>query len=148
MGLERAPEHDLSSLPRAFISVQIGDAAPAKLVFTLYTDSAPRTADNFRQLCTGEHNGVTARGKPFHFKGSVLHRMVPGLMVQGGDFENANGTGGESIYGRRFEDELLLEKHTRRGLLAIANQCGMQTLDRLRDCRLWRCIGWKTRRSC
>mmetsp|Transcript_53788 Transcript_53788/g.144005 ORF Transcript_53788/g.144005 Transcript_53788/m.144005 type:complete len:336 (-) Transcript_53788:69-1076(-) len=119
--LERAPEHDLSSLPRAFISVQIGDAAPAKLVFALYTDSAPRTADNFRQLCTGEHTGVTARGKPLHFKGSVLHRMVPGLMVQGGDFENANGTGGESIYGRRFEDEILLEKHIRRGLLAMAN---------------------------
>merc|ERR1712079_743483 len=84
-------------------------------------DVVPKTADNFRQLCTGEHKGVTSRGKKFHYKGSILHRMVPGLMIQGGDFDNVNGTGGESIYGRRFPDEGFRDKFNRRGLLAMAN---------------------------
>merc|ERR1711972_1040779 len=115
------PTHDLPSLPRVFLDVAIGSKPAVRLTFVLYTDSAPKTAENFRQLCTGEHGGLTARGKPFHYKGSVLHRMIPKLMIQGGDFENANGTGGESIYGRRFDDEILSEKHCRRGLLGMAN---------------------------
>ncbi|CAK0830125.1 unnamed protein product, partial [Prorocentrum cordatum] len=90
-------------------------------VFALYADTAKRTAENFRQLCTGEHAGTTFRGKRFHYKGSILHRLIPGLMIQGGDFENANGTGGESIYSRRFADETFADRHTRRGLLAMAN---------------------------
>jgi len=118
---ERPPEHNLAELPRVFLDIAIGDAPPVRIVFVLYTDTVPKTAENFRQLCTGEHEGRTARGKLFHYKGSVLHRMIPGLMVQGGDFENTNGTGGESIYGRRFPDESFRDKHTRRGLLAMAN---------------------------
>jgi len=114
-------EHDLQSLPRAWIEIAIGSAEPRRMVFVLYSDSVPKTAENFRQLCTGEHEGVTARGKAFHYKGSLLHRMIPGLMVQGGDFENANGTGGESIYARRFADENFREKVNRRGLLCMAN---------------------------
>jgi len=115
------PVHDVSSLPRAFLDVAIGAAPAKRLVFALYSDSVPRTAENFRQLCTGEHQGTTSRGKPFSYKGCLLHRMIPGLMIQGGDFENANGTGGESIYGRRFQDESFADKHVRRGLLAMAN---------------------------
>eukprot|EP00913_Durusdinium_trenchii_P020724 g19464.t1 len=84
--------HDLQSLPRAWLEVAIGEQEPKRLVFVLYADSVPKTAENFRQLCTGEREGVTARGKKFHYKGSILHRMIPGLMIQGGDFENANGT--------------------------------------------------------
>lgn len=118
---DRPPVHDVPSLPRVFLDVAIGSKAAVRLVFALYTDSAPKTAENFRQLCTGEHEGLSERGKPFHYKGSVLHRMIPGLMVQGGDFESANGTGGESIYGRRFADETFGDKHTRRGLLGMAN---------------------------
>lgn len=118
---DNPPNHNLDALPRAFIDVAVGSASPRRMVFALYTDSVPKTAENFRQLCTGEHEGTTARGKPFHYKGSVLHRMIPGLMVQGGDFDNVNGTGGESIYGRRFADERFADKHTRRGLLAMAN---------------------------
>ncbi|CAK9067137.1 unnamed protein product, partial [Durusdinium trenchii] len=107
--------HDLQSLPRAWLEVAIGEQEPKRLVFVLYADSVPKTAENFRQLCTGEREGVTARGKKFHYKGSILHRMIPGLMIQGGDFENANGTGGESIYGRRFPDENFRESVARRG---------------------------------
>eukprot|EP00434_Breviolum_minutum_P015875 symbB.v1.2.013989.t1/scaffold1008.1/size148887/1 len=114
-------EHDLQSLPRAWLEIAIGSAEPRRMVFALYSDSVPKTAENFRQLCTGEHEGVTARGKAFHYKGSLLHRMIPGLMIQGGDFENANGTGGESIYARRFADENFREKVNRRGLLCMAN---------------------------
>jgi len=118
---DAAPIHDLLKLPRVFLDVALGERPAARMVFALYVDSTPKTAENFRQLCAGEHAGTTARGKPFHYKGSVLHRVIPGLMVQGGDFDNANGTGGESIYGRRFADENFRDKHTRRGLLAMAN---------------------------
>mmetsp|Transcript_47611 Transcript_47611/g.101914 ORF Transcript_47611/g.101914 Transcript_47611/m.101914 type:complete len:358 (+) Transcript_47611:188-1261(+) len=115
------PVHDLLKLPRVFLDIAIGDKPAKRLVFALYTDVVPKTAENFRQLCTGEHSGITARSKKFHYKGSILHRLIPGLMVQGGDFENVNGTGGESIYGRRFADEGFRDKFTRRGLLAMAN---------------------------
>lgn len=118
---EGPPVHDVPSLPRVFLDVKVGAAKPTRMVFALYTDSTPKTAENFRQLCTGEHAGLTLRGIPFHYKGCLLHRMIPGLMVQGGDFDNANGTGGESIYGRRFPDENFRDVHNRRGLLAMAN---------------------------
>lgn len=118
---EAPPVHDLLKLPRVFLDIAVGDQPAKRLVFVLYSDVVPKTAENFKQLCTGQHAGVTARGKRFHFKGSILHRMIPGLMVQGGDFDNANGTGGESIYGRRFADEGFRDRFTRRGLLAMAN---------------------------
>jgi peptidylprolyl isomerase len=118
---EPPPIHDASSCPRAYLEVKVGDADAVRLLFALYYDTAPKTAENFRQLCTGEHPGLTGRKKPFNYSGSIFHRMIPGLMVQGGDFELANGCGGESIYGRRFPDECLRDKFTRRGLLAMAN---------------------------
>lgn len=115
------PVHDLMKLPRVFLDIAIGDKPAKRLVFALYTDTVPKTCDNFRQLCTGEHEGTTARGKKFHYRGTTLHRMIPGLMVQGGDMDNVNGTGGESVYGRRFADEGFRDKFVRRGLLAMAN---------------------------
>ena len=87
----------------------------------LFKNIVPRTADNFRQLCTGESGKTSSNGKKLHFKGSIFHRIIPGFMMQGGDFTKSNGTGGESIYGSKFADENFKMKHNQKGLLSMAN---------------------------
>ena len=103
-----------------YFDVSIGGCRHERVIFRLYTETTPKTCENFRALCTGER-GLGIQGKSLHFKGSIFHRVIPGFMVQGGDFTAGNGTGGESIYGGRFADENFKIGHTKVGQLAMAN---------------------------
>ena len=106
--------------PRVWLEVEVGGRAVGRVVCELRADVVPKTAENFRALCTGER-GVGRRGKPLHLKGCVFHRIIPGFMCQGGDFTRGDGTGGESVYGAKFADENFALKHTGPGILSMAN---------------------------
>jgi cyclophilin family peptidyl-prolyl cis-trans isomerase len=104
---------------KVFFDIQIGSQNPGRIEFELFANT-PKTSENFRALCTGE-KGIGKSGKPLHYKGCPFHRVITGFMAQGGDFTARNGTGGESIYGTKFEDENFINKHTGPGLLSMAN---------------------------
>ncbi|KDO19579.1 hypothetical protein SPRG_15160 [Saprolegnia parasitica CBS 223.65] len=105
---------------RVYFDMAVGGKSIGRIDFRLYED-VPKTAENFRALCTGERGLGKTTKKPLHYKGSIFHRIIAGFMCQGGDFSNRNGTGGESIYGAKFADENFKHKHTKAGLLSMAN---------------------------
>ncbi|CAO4372084.1 unnamed protein product [Caenorhabditis nigoni] len=107
-----------TKLPRVYLGVKIGIRYIGRIVIELRTDVTPKTAENFRCLCTGE------RG--YGYEGSTFHRIIPKFMLQGGDFTKGDGTGGKSIYGTKFEDENFTLRHTMPGTVSMAN-CGANT---------------------
>ncbi|GAA5872969.1 hypothetical protein JCM1840_007285 [Sporobolomyces johnsonii] len=107
--------------PRVFMDFQVEGQQIGRVIFELFADTVPKTAENFRALCTGS-SGLNELGIPLWYKGSPLHRIISGFMVQGGDFTLRNGKGGESIYGASFEDEDLKREVDAEGLLVMANK--------------------------
>ena len=91
--------------PIVYMDINVAHERLGRVVFELFSNEVPKTAENFRALCTGEKGIGEKTGKPLHYKGSTFHRVIKDFMIQGGDFEKGNGTGGESIYGHKFDDE-------------------------------------------
>ncbi|XP_021893478.1 peptidyl-prolyl cis-trans isomerase CYP95-like [Carica papaya] len=105
--------------PLVFMDVSIDGDPIERMIFELFPDVAPKTAENFRALCTGEKGMSTKSGKPLHYKGSFFHRIIKDSMAQAGDFLKRDGSAGESIYGGRFPDESPRLRHDESGLLSM-----------------------------
>ncbi|KAL6647946.1 hypothetical protein ACP70R_015383 [Stipagrostis hirtigluma subsp. patula] len=107
--------------PHVFFDISIGGRSAERITFELFANIAPKTAENFRALCTGEKGLGASTQKPLYFKGTNMHRIVEGFVAQGGDFSRGDGRGGESIYGGKFPDENFRLLHNQPGLLSMAN---------------------------
>ncbi|WVZ62112.1 hypothetical protein U9M48_011897 [Paspalum notatum var. saurae] len=107
--------------PHVFMDISIGGGSAEKIVFELFANVVPKTAENFRALCTGQKGLGPSTLKPLYYRGTNFHRIVKGFVAQGGDFSKGDGSGGESIYGGKFPDENFRLMHDQPGLLSMAN---------------------------
>jgi len=112
-----APQAEITK--RVFFDVEIDNHPAGRIVMGLHGNVVPRTVHNFQTLCAGDT--VHPGGAKLAYEGTIFHRIIPGFMIQGGDFTNFNGTGGISVYGNKFEDENFQLRHTGPGLLSMAN---------------------------
>nr|XP_043621061.1 peptidyl-prolyl cis-trans isomerase CYP40-like [Erigeron canadensis]XP_043621062.1 peptidyl-prolyl cis-trans isomerase CYP40-like [Erigeron canadensis] len=106
---------------RCYLDISIGGDLEGRIIVELFTDIVPKTAHNFRALCSGEEGVSPVTGVPLHYKGVRFHRLVKSFKIEGGDISCGDGTGGESIYGSTFEDENFEMKHERKGMLSMVN---------------------------
>ena len=114
--------------PRVFMDISIGGQYAGRMEFELRADTVPKTAENFRLVkiviirgISNFHRKLCTMEKGFGFKNVGFHRIIPGFMCQGGDFQHGDGTGGKSIYGGKFDDENFVLKHEGPGILSMAN---------------------------
>lgn len=119
--IKRTLSRCLPTMSIVYFDITADGQPKGRVVFKLYSDVVPHTAENFRALCTGEKGESKVSGKPLHYKGSFFHRVIKGFMCQGGDFTHGTGVGGESIYGEKFEDENFKLTHDKPFLLSMAN---------------------------
>lgn len=111
---ETLPKYDPLN-PKCYMDISIGETQQERIIFELFLQNTPKTAENFLSLCRGDNKDNLS------YKGNIFHRIISGFMAQGGDITNQNGTGGMSIYGRKFDDEGVWIPHTTKGLLSMAN---------------------------
>jgi len=105
-----------------FLDISIGSTPHGRIVIELFSDKVPKTCANFRCLCSGENGESKESGYRLCYLSTLMHRVVPNGWIQGGDLWLKRGNGGESVYGKTFEDENFSIPHDRRGIVGMANK--------------------------
>lgn len=104
-----------------YLDIAINSTPMGRIEFELFNDITPRTAENFRALCTGERGENYRTKRRLWYKDNTFHKIIPGQLIQAGDITTGDGSGGDSIFYGQFKDENFIVKHTVPGLLSMAN---------------------------